>query len=285
MMCSFTGFSIIIKNILGRIFVAESISKTTAVMKSSSHVLALALAMAFAIPLFNWFTLFPLAGYSTGTIRIALGLTLIGAAVFITAARIGWRRLGLAPAQLMQAIVLIGLAYGLILLVGWGMNAGLGANLRLFRDTYSLPGLFDNWLLAGLGEELMFCGVIFTLMANQLPSRRRWLAVVLVALLFALWHLPGYIAQTQPVGRIIGRMALNAVSWGIFGTVYMLSGNLWLAALTHASTDYGLSPMVTGTPLMGLIFMAFVIFAAWFLRRRVVGPRRGKRRRSTLKQH
>jgi membrane protease YdiL (CAAX protease family) len=255
----------------GSIFVNQSISKTTTKLKPSSHVLALALVIAFAIPLFNWFVLYPVAGYSTGTIRTALSLTLISAAVFITAGRIGWRRLGLAPAQLVQAIVLIGLAYGLILLVGWGMNAGMGANLRLFRDTYSLPGLFENWLLAGLGEELLFCGVIFTLMADKLPGRKRWLAVVLVALLFALWHLPGYIAQAQPVGRIMGRMALNAVSWGIFGTVYVLSGNLWLAAFTHASTDYGLSPMVTEAPLVGLIFMAFVIFAAWFLRRRLVG--------------
>lgn len=246
----------------------ESISKTTTKMKASSHVLAM--IITFAIPLFNWFVLYPVAGYSTGTIRTALSLTLISAAVFITAGRIGWRRLGLAPTRLLQAIVLIGLAYGLILLVGWGMNAGMGANLRLFRDAYSLPGLFENWLLAGLGEELLFCGVIYSLMADKLLGHKHWLAVVLVALLFALWHLPGYIAQDQPVGRIIGRMALNAVSWGIFGTVYMLSGNLWLAAFTHASTDYGLSPLVTGTPLMGLVFMGFVIFSAWLVHRQVV---------------
>jgi membrane protease YdiL (CAAX protease family) len=164
-----------------------------------------------------------------------------------------------------KALALIGLAYALILVIGAGMNAFMGTNLRLFRDAYSLNGFFENWLLTGFGEELLFCGVLFPLTAMKLPPRNRWLAVLLVALLFAFWHLPGYMAQGRPFEQVIGRMALNAVSWGIFGTIYAISGNLWLSAFTHASTDYGLTPLVTDEPLMGLTFMAFLVLAVWLV--------------------
>lgn len=225
--------------------------------------LGFACAAAAAGPIITWFLLYPVAGYNPWTVRIALSLTLLTAAAFIFGLRLGWQRLGISSVHFVKAVALIGLAYALILLIGAGMNAFMGANLRLFRDAYSLNGFLENWLLTGFGEELLFCGVLFTLTALKLPQRKRWLAVLLVALLFAFWHLPGYIAQGRPIGQIIGRMALNAVSWSIFGTIYAISGSLWLAAFTHASTDYGISPMVTENPLIGLLFMAFLVFAAW----------------------
>jgi membrane protease YdiL (CAAX protease family) len=240
----------------------DSILKPTNVSNSGGHALWLALAAAFAAPIFTWYVLYPQAGYQPWTLNLSLLLTLLVAAGFVSASGPGWRRIGLGGRQLGQALLLTGLAYALILGVGLAANA-FGANLRLFRDAYSFAGLFENWLLVGLGEELLFCGVLFWLVAARLPRRKRWLAVVLVAVLFALWHLPGYLAQGRPAGQIAGWMSLNLVSWMVFGTVYALSGNLWLAAFTHASTDYGLSPMVTDQPLVGLVFMAFLVFAAW----------------------
>jgi membrane protease YdiL (CAAX protease family) len=233
------------------------------VTSASGRRLGLACAAAAAGPIITWFLLYPFAGYNPWTVRIALGLTLLTAAALLYSLRLGCQGLGISSVHFVKALGLIGLAYALILLIGAGMNAFMGANLRLFRDAYSLNGFFENWLLAGFGEELLFCGVLFTLTALKLPQRKRWLAVLLVALLFALWHLPGYLAQGRPFGQVMGRMALNAASWGFFGTIYAISGNLWLAAFTHASTDYGLSPLVTDEPLIGLIFMAFLVLAAW----------------------
>jgi membrane protease YdiL (CAAX protease family) len=240
-----------------------SLDPSAVVNRPVERWLGLACAAAAAGPIIIWFLLYPVAGYNPWTLRIALGLTLLTAAAFIFGLRLGWQRLGISSVHFVKAVVLIGLAYALILLIGTGMNAFMGANLRLFRDAYSLNSLFENWLLTGFGEELLFCGVLFTLTAMKLPQGKRWLAVLLVALLFALWHLPGYLAQGRPFGQVMGRMALNAASWGFFGTIYAISGNLWLAAFTHASTDYGLSPLVTDEPLMGLIFMAFLVLAAW----------------------
>jgi hypothetical protein len=58
----------------------------------------------------------------------------------------------------------------------------------------------------------------------------------------------------------------------VFGSIYLLSGNLWLVVVAHASTDYGVSPLVTGEPLLGLLFMSVLVAGAWWLGRQA--PRR-----------
>lgn len=227
------------------------------------------LLVTFAIPIFTWYVLYRTAGYNPWTLRIALLMTLAAGAGFLVYMRPSLSSIGLSLRRLFQAGVLVALANGLILVIGFAMNSLFDSGLTLLRSGYSHDAFFENWVLTAFGEELLFCGVLFTLAAARLPGRKRWLAVLVVALLFALWHLPGYIAQGRVVGDVLGRMGLNFSSWLFFGTIYALSGNLWLAAFTHASTDYGISPLVTDEPLMGLVFMTFLVFGAWALNRRI----------------
>nr|NIV39989.1 CPBP family intramembrane metalloprotease [Anaerolineae bacterium] len=156
----------------------------------------------------------------------------------------------------MRAIGGIGLAYGLLLAVLLIANA-LGGQFQIFRQSYYGVAILDNWLLTGLGEEFFFAGVLFTLVQKRI--RRAWLAVLLTAIAFALWHLPGYLAiglRTGDLGAgILFDLMLNLLSWSFFGTIYYLSGNLWLTAFAHASTDYGLLPAITDAPALGLLFM------------------------------
>jgi membrane protease YdiL (CAAX protease family) len=226
------------------------------------------LLVTFAIPIFTWFILYRNAGYNPWTLRIALLMTMAAGAGFLVYMRQSLSSIGLSLRQLFQAGVLVALAYGLILLTGFVMNSLFDSGLTLLRSGYSHDAFFENWVLTAFGEELLFCGVIFTLAAARLPGRKRWLAVLVVALLFALWHMPGYLAQGRAVGDMAGRMGLNFTSWLFFGTIYALSGNLWLAPFTHASTDYGISPMITNEPVIGLVFMVFLVFAAWVVNRR-----------------
>jgi hypothetical protein len=58
----------------------------------------------------------------------------------------------------------------------------------------------------------------------------------------------------------------------VFGSIYLLIGNLWLIVVAHASTDYGPSPLVTAEPLLGLLFMSVLVAGAWWLGRQA--PRR-----------
>lgn len=232
----------------------------------------LMLLAAFVPPLFSWGLLYRVAGYNLTTYLAALLLSPLVALALIRATRIEWRYLGLGTRQLWQACAVAALAYGVLLGVGLVLSTLGAIQTPPLRSSYDWFAFFDNWVLTALGEELLFAGVLFAATVARLPRRRLWLAVLLVAAVFALWHLPGYLARDMAAGTIVGRLALNAVSWCLFGTIYALSGNLWLVALAHAATDYPVSPLVTGEPVLGLLFFAVLIAGAWWLGRGKVRP-------------
>jgi hypothetical protein len=62
----------------------------------------------------------------------------------------------------------------------------------------------------------------------------------------------------------------------VFGSIYLLSGNLWLVVVAHASTDYGPSPHVTAEPLLGLLFMSVLVAGAWWLGRQAPRSREAR---------
>ena len=218
-----------------------------------------------------WFVWYRLAGYNHATLLIAqLGFAAL-AILLLARLRIHAKRIGLSGTDLLQALVGIALAYSFLLAVLLIINA-LGGGFQVFRQSYRPTAILDNWLLTGLGEELFFAGVLFNVLSARMRRRTPWLAVLITAALFALWHLPGYLAvalRTDQVGAsILFDMLRNLVSWGIFGTIYICSENLWLAAFAHASTDYALLPVITNAPVLGLLFFLTVIAIAWWLGRK-----------------
>lgn len=237
-------------------------------MSPSRHVFALtvALVVAFAIPVATWTWLYPTFGYRPDTLAIAQTAVLVAAIVLVGTTGPRWRDLGLGPRSLLAAAAVTAVAYAAIVAVAAVLNAAFDAGFTLFRSRYEAGAFVDNWLLTAFAEELLFAGVLFGLARGLLTRRRAWLAVGLVALAFALWHLPGYLAIGYGAGSTLGRLALNLASWLIFGSIYALSGNLWLVVLAHAGTDYGLSPLVTNEPAFGLLFMAVLIAGARWAR-------------------
>lgn len=234
----------------------------------SRHDLSLALVVTYALPTFVWFGLYPLAGYGRETLFVAQALTLAAGVALVAVTRVRWRHLGLGLRFLEEAAVIGLVAYAAIMLVAAGLNAVFDAGLPLVRSRYDGYALLDNWLLTAFPESLLFAGVLFTLTRARIGVRWAWAAIVLVSLAFALWHLPGYLAIGYGLGTTLGRLALNAVSWLVFGSLYALSGNLWLVVVAHAATDYGLSPLVTDQPVLGLLFMAVLMAGAWWRARR-----------------
>jgi hypothetical protein len=227
-----------------------------------------AFAVAFSIPVFVWFWLYPTFGYGPDTLLVAQVLVLAAAALLAATTGVRSGDLGLGLRPLRDAAVIGALAYAVILLVAAGANAAFDTSFGLFRSRYEAGGFLDNWLLTALPESLLFAGVLYPLLRARLRSRRPWPVVCLVAAAFALWHLPGYLAIGYGAGAVAGRLALNLASWLIFGTVYALSGNLWLVVVAHAATDYGLSPLVTTEPMFGLLFMTLLIAGAYARRGR-----------------
>ena len=227
----------------------------------------LALVVAFVIPIATWFWLYPTFGYGPGTLLIAQASVLVAAVVLVAATGLNWRDLGLGPRSLVTAVVVGAAAYAAIMAVAGVLNAAFDTGFTLFRSRYEAAAFVDNWLLTAFAEQLLFAGVVFGLVRGLVDRRRLWLAVVLVAVAFALWHLPGYLAVGYGAAATAGRLALNLASWLIFGSIYALSGNLWLVVVAHAATDYGLSPLVTNEPLFGLLFMAILIAGTRWSRR------------------
>jgi membrane protease YdiL (CAAX protease family) len=232
--------------------------------------LTAALAVAFSVPIAVWYWLYPTFGYGSTTL-LAAQLSTLAAAVGLAAA-LRVRDLGLDPRKLREAALIGAAAYAGILLAAAAANALFDTSFTLLRSRYEAAAFVDNWLLTALPESLLFAGVLYPLLRDRLPARGAWLGVVLVAVAFALWHLPGYLAIGYAFASIAGRLALNVASWLIFGTAYALSGNLWLVVVAHAATDYGLSPLVTNEPLFGLLFMALLVAGAYGRRPRRATP-------------
>jgi len=238
-------------------------------MSPSRSIVALvaALVVAFAIPITTWFWLYPTFGYAPSTLALAQASVLVAATLLVAASGLRWGDLGLGPRALLAAVVVGAAAYATVVLVAAVLNAAFDTGFTLVRSRYEAAAFVDNWLLTAFAEQLLFAGVLFGLARAFVDRRRLWLAVALVAATFALWHLPGYLAIGYAAGQTAGRLALNLASWLIFGSIYALSGNLWLVVVAHAATDYGLSPLVTNEPLFGLLFMAILIAGALRLRR------------------
>lgn len=228
--------------------------------------LLLALSLAFCSAVLTWYGVYRLWGYNAWTLLLAQSLT--PGIAFALIARWRWKfaDLGLSGRDLGRAALVGGISFAILAALGMAFSTALQA--PVLRPHISVGALLSNWALVGLGEELLFCGVLFPLLARMFPRKRRWMVVGLLALTFALWHLPGYIARGLPLGSCVGRMSLNVASWLFFGGAYALSGNLWLSALMHANTDYALSPLITQSPPLGFVFMALMLAGAWVIGRR-----------------
>ena len=212
-----------------------------------------------------WFVWYRLAGYSQLTLTAAQIMNLAVGAGMIIWMRLKPKEIGLGFSSLVRAFIILVCVYAAFLSVGWFViKFGLFDN-QLLRDQISLLGVLDNWVLTGLGEEILFCGVLFSATRDLFSDHKRWLRVIIVALLFSLWHLPGYLAIGYSGNVLIGRLAINGVSWLIFGTAYALSGNLWLVVFMHGNTDYPFSPLITDQPVMGIIFMALMMVGAYVI--------------------
>lgn len=128
-------------------------------------------------------------------------------------------------------------------------------DLPVLRSGYSFYAFASNWILTGFGEEPVFAGVLFNIVPFAKIGRGRWLAVVAVAAVFALWHLPGYVAiELRTGGLNVGiawALLLRLLSWGFVGAIYVVSGNLWLTAMAHGSTVTPWCPQPYGCPPSG----------------------------------
>ncbi|MCJ0621346.1 type II CAAX prenyl endopeptidase Rce1 family protein (plasmid) [Haloarcula sp. KBTZ06] len=105
-----------------------------------------------------------------------------------------------------------------------------------------LAALFSSLLFTAIPEELLFRTYLqekFTRLAGGTTRCAVLAGIGLVAVLFALFHLPQwFLASGHGVGSALAARLLGLTLMGLaYGSVYALTGNLWLVALFHASMN------------------------------------------------
>ena len=226
-------------------------------------LLIIGTVLIFVLPLFAFMVIYKLLGYNSVTVGVALGVNLLVALVLVTMAGYGADQLGTNPSYLAEGVLLIASSY-IVFLEAMLTFTALGIVVGpVLRESYSAWALAEGWLLTGFGEELLFRGFLLTLLIRLFPTRSCWWAVGGSAVVFGLWHLPGLMFGGREGAELLLRLAPPTASGMIFGVTYLLSGNLWLAAFVHGSTNYPLSPLITGNPIAGLLSAGIAVTGAF----------------------
>jgi hypothetical protein len=101
----------------------------------------------------------------------------------------------------------------------------------LAHNTAALPGaVFSMVVAAGFGEELSFRGFAFERL-GRLVGTRPWAKAVIVAVTSA------WFAWAHYAGQGMAGVQQAAVTGLAFGTLYALTGRLWLTIAAHAAFD------------------------------------------------
>ncbi|NLV15213.1 CPBP family glutamic-type intramembrane protease [Haloarcula argentinensis] len=106
-----------------------------------------------------------------------------------------------------------------------------------------LAALFSSLLFTAIPEEFLFRTYLqqkFTRLAGETTRRVVLSGISLAAVLFALFHLPRwFLASGHGLSSGLAVRLLGLALMGLaYGSVYALSGNLWLVALFHASMNH-----------------------------------------------
>lgn len=94
-----------------------------------------------------------------------------------------------------------------------------------------------NWIIGSpFAEEVFFRGIV---LRQELKSRPVWLAILISAFAFTLFHLPSWIILQQ---QSVSELAINSIPiliYGIvFGVIYWLMKSIWSTFIPHAANNF-----------------------------------------------
>ena len=150
-----------------------------------------------------------------------------------------WRELGFVRPGNWAATIALGVGFGILLKLGMkaivmpllGAPAINPAYHYIARNPGALPGMiFASIVLAGFGEELVYRGFLFDRLFRLLGrgTGARIAAVLLTSALFAMMHVPDQGLPGAEQALVTGL---------VFGTIFALSGRIWMLMIAHAALD------------------------------------------------
>ena len=127
--------------------------------------------------------------------------------------------------------VLAGLLIGSLLFASvMGVLAAVGAlHVAGSNPASAAASLVPALVLAAIGEEIMFRGVIFRILEAWLGS---WIALALSALLFGFAH------AGNPGASVLTSSAIAIEAGFLLGAAYMLTRRLWLVIGLHFAWNF-----------------------------------------------
>jgi uncharacterized protein len=161
-------------------------------------------------------------------VPVAIGLGWLLNSSPLTTLHVEWRAALLGVAATLPPLAL----FWLCLKCPWRPLAEIARITRetlvpLFRDC-RLAELAIIATLAGIGEEMLFRGVIQAAAAQEIGGQRGvWLGLLLTSVLFGLLH-----AITPTYAVLAGLIGLY------LGGLWLASGNLLTPVVTHAAYDF-----------------------------------------------
>jgi len=170
----------------------------------------------------------------------ALFLPLTGILVLVWArlSRTPWRELGFSRPSRWAATIVAGIVSGVafkfmmkaVVMPLLGADPVNHAYHYLAANRAALPGAIYAMLAAGFGEETFFRGYLFERIGKRYGAGGwpRAFAVMLTSVFFGVAHLQGQGLAGAQQATITGL---------VFGTVYAITGRIWLPMLAHAAFD------------------------------------------------
>ena len=199
--------------------------------------------------------------------RSAVGINLVFLAiafVVYTAREYQDDLIGITKGNILPSIgygIVFTFFFFLITLVVPGMSLGfpslpasIGDNLKFFLVV----------IVAPVTESLFFCGALYAWFSNfdNTPSKKKkWVAIILTALLFSLWHISAYISGIYLYPDFVSGMSafMANISAFIVAFLFMLITGWFI-------TRDGIKNLVFGIIFhMGLNLIAFSLAVAVFL--------------------
>jgi len=189
-----------------------------------------------------------LAGYP-----IAIIMMLVMIHFLLKSRGSSWQTIGLSKPDSIVKTIGFGILIAVVaFIVAIGVEQGMSAlghqqNLTIFSFiegdfvAYILMATVISWFAAGLGEEVVFRGLVMRNLAEVFGGENRaWIiAAVLQALIFGAFHMYQDIAG----GVATGTIAL------IFGLAYYKLRSLWPVIIAHGLIDtYGMTVFYLGVP-------------------------------------
>ena len=150
-----------------------------------------------------------------------------------------WRDIGFVRPRVWTTTIIVGVLFGsalkvvmkMIVLPLFGANPVNQAYQFLAHNPAALPGMILTILVgAAFGEETVFRGFLFERFGRLLGRSAGAKVVILIitSALFAIAHYPS---------QGLTGVEQAAITGLVFGTIYSISGRIWVPMIAHAAFD------------------------------------------------